>query len=293
MRRVVEQRHARQRQHRRQQWLRAFQRFQRKAGQMRTLILRYLLVLVASIIVLCIGLALFSPILHIREIRVPRSDPRIDAERIQSALRPFFGQHLFFVTADQVEAAIEAATPDLQSVSVSKQYPVTLSLRVTLDPVIAHLVIEGPDQTPQSGTGTVSGSGTVREGEDYLTDQGVYVTYNPSQIQTGTGLLQLTVVDWAVRPEPGRQLIDEEMLTAMRQAEQTLLADFDLPVSRRVVYLRAREFHLKLPAYSLWFDLRTPLDEQLERFRVYLEQIGATKAKQYVDLRIQGKIVYK
>ncbi len=260
---------------------------------MRALIVRYLLVLIGSMVALCIGLALFSPILHIREIRVPRSDPRIDAERIQSALKPFFGQHLFFVTSDQVEAAIEAATPDLQSVSVSKQYPVTLSLRVTLDPVIAHLVIEGPDQTPQAGTGTITGTGAVHEGDDYLTDQGVYVTYNPSQIQTGTGLLQLTVIDWAVRPEPGKQLVDEEMLTAMRQAEQILQSEFDLPVSRRVVYLRAREFHLKLPAFSLWFDLRTPLDEQLQRFRVYLEQIGATKAKEYVDLRIQGKIVYK
>ncbi len=293
MRRVVEQRHKRQRQHRRQQWLRTIQRLQRKVGQMRVLIVRYLLVLVGSVVALCIGLALFSPILHIREIRVPRSDPRIDAEVIQSALRPFFGQHLFFVTSDQVETAIEAAVPDLQSVSVSKQYPVTLSLRVTLDPIIAHLVIEGPDQTPQSGTGTVAGTGAVRHGDDYLTDQGVYVTYNPSQVQTGTGLLQLTVVDWAVRPEPGRQLLDEEMLAAMRNAEQALQSNFGLPVSRRVVYLRAREFHLKLPAYSLWFDLRTPLDEQLERFRVYLEQIGATKAKEYVDLRIQGKIVYK
>jgi hypothetical protein len=294
MRRIVQQRHTRQRQHRRQQWLRSFQRFQRKAGQLKAMILRFALVLVGCLLALCIGLALFSPILHIREIRVPRSDPRIDAEQIQSALRPFFDQHLFFLTSDQVEQAIDAAIPDLQEVSVSKQYPGTLALRVTLDPIVARLVIEGPDQTSQSGTGAVTGSGVVRTGDDYLTDKGVYVTYNPSQVESGSGgLMQLTVVDWAVRPEPGRQLIDEEMLTAMNQAEQLLVSEFDLPVSRRVVYLRAREFHLKLPAYSLWFDVRTPLDEQMQRFRIYVEQIGAGKAKEYVDLRIQGKIVYK
>lgn len=292
MRRIVEQRHHRRTQHRRQKWMRAFQRFQRRAAQLKGVLLRYVAVLIGSIVLLCIGLALFSPILHIREIRVQRADPRVDAERIQGALAPFFGRHLFFLTTDQVEQAIAASIPDLHTVTITKQYPGTLSLHVTLDPLIARLVIDDPE-TPVTGSGTSTGSGTLSGMIDYLTDEGVYVAYNPAQVESGSALTQLRVVDWAVRPEPNKQIMSPELLGALSDAELLLEREFDQSVTRRTVYLRAREFHLRLPAYSLWFDLRSPLDEQLRRYRVYLDQIGADKAKEYVDLRIQGKIVYK
>ncbi len=291
MRRVVHQRHARHRQYAWKRWVRLFQRFQRRAGSLKRLAIRFAAVSVGSVVLLCIGLALFSPLLHIREIRVPRTDPRIDGDRLAPVLLPFRNQHLFFLQAEHVQAAIEKSVPDIKSVGVSKQYPGTLLLTLELDPITAKLSIENPGQAV--GTGATTGTGAVAGLSDYLTDEGVYMAYLPSQVESASGLTLLTVVDWAVRPEAGKQLVDAELLTAMRDAEASLQADFNLPVRSRTVFLRAREFHLKLPSYSLWFDLRSPLDEQLRRFRSFLTYIGAGNATQYVDLRIQGTIVYK
>ncbi len=291
MRRVVQRRHVRHRQYAWQRWVRLFQRFQRRAGSLKRLALRFSAAAVGCMVLLCIGLALFSPLLQIQEIRVPRTDPRIDEERLKPVLLPFRHQHLFFLQAEHVQSAIEKSIPDIKSVSVSKEYPGTLLLTLELDPIAAKLSIENPGQ--EAGTGAVTGTGANAGLSDYLTDEGVYMAYMPSQVESASGLTLLTVVDWAVRPEAGKQLVDAELLTAMRDAEASLQTDFHLPVRSRTVFLRAREFHLKLPAYSLWFDLRSPLDEQLRRFRAFLTYVGAGNAKQYVDLRIQGTIVYK
>jgi hypothetical protein len=176
-------------------------------------------------------------------------------------------------------------------VTVTKQYPSTLILGVTPDPLIARLIIEAPDVP--AGTGALTGTGAAPATADYLTDEGVYMAYLPSQVRSGTGLLDLHIVDWGVRPESGKPLVNSGLLLAMKEAEGTLQSEFGLDTESRTVFLRAREFHIKVPGYSLWFDLRSPLDEQFARYRTFLQYVGAAKATQYVDLRIRKMIVYK
>lgn len=297
-RRLVERRSQHRRQYVLQRWQRAFQRMQRRAGNMRRLMARFATVSIVAVILLLVGLALFSPILHIREIRISRSDPRIDAETIQNSLSPLFGGHLFFLSTQEVSHLLEESVPDLRESHITKEYPSTLRIRVTLDPVIAHLVIENPtQQSPVTQSGAVAtntGAAVLPEGEDYLTNEGLYVVYNKSQVETGSGnILELRVVDWGARPEPWKPLIDTQFLDMMRAAESELKTQFGVTVKSRAIYVRAREFHLQAPQYSLWFDMRSPLPEQLQRYRLFLQMIGADKAKQYVDLRLKDKIVYK
>jgi hypothetical protein len=291
MRSLVRQRHQRQRQYRRQRLVRSIQKFQRRAGSIRKLLLRYALVTATSFVLLALGLVLFSPILDVREIQVRRADPRIDAEQIRTALAPFFGQHLLLLGPEHVRRAVEEAIPDAREVTVTKQYPSTLILGVTPDPLIARLIIEAPDVP--AGTGALTGTGAAPATADYLTDEGVYMAYLPSQVRSGTGLLDLHIVDWGVRPESGKPLVNSGLLLAMKEAEGTLQSEFGLDTESRTVFLRAREFHIKVPGYSLWFDLRSPLDEQFARYRTFLQYVGAAKATQYVDLRIRKMIVYK
>jgi hypothetical protein len=291
MRSLVQRRHQRQKQYRKQRFVRAIQKFQRRAGSIRRMILRYAMVLAVSFVLLAAGLVLFSPILDVREIQVRRADPRIDAEEIRTALSPFFGQHLLLLGPEHVRRAVEDAIPDADEVTVTKQYPSTLILGVTPDPIVAQLFIEHP--SPPAGTGALTGSGAAPETADYLTDEGVYMAYLPSQVRTGTGLLDLHVVDWAVRPESGKPLVQSGLLLAMQKAEDILQQEFSLPVESRTVFLRAREFHIQVPGYSLWFDLRSPLDEQFARYRIFLEYVGVNAVKEYVDLRIRKMIVYK
>lgn len=294
--RLVERRHKRRRQFFLQRWKRTFQRLQRRAGSFKKILLQFSALVVSGLVLLFIALALFSPILHIREIRVARSDPRIDAEQIQLAVSPLLDEHLFFLSAQQVADMLEESVPDLRDATVSKQYPSTLRLRVTLDPIIARITFEAPEE-PQSGTGAAAAAGTgavAPKGSDYITSEGLYVTYFPSQVEAGSGgMLDLRVVDWGVLPSPWTTIVDPQFLNVIRQAESELASQFGTEVTTREVYLRAREFHLITPAHALWFDLRSPLAEQLQRYNMFIQNIGPDAASEYVDLRLTDKIVYK
>lgn len=296
--RLAERRHKRKKQFFVQRWQRTIQRLQRRAGSLKRVVLQFSVLIVSGLLLMFIGFALFSPILHIREIRVARSDPRIDAEQVQMAVSPLLDEHLFFLSTQQVVDLLEESVPDLRDATVTKQYPSTLRIRVTLDPIIAKLTIEDPDKKPETGTGaaaTGSGEEVVRKGSDYLTSEGLYVTYFPSQLQDASsgGMLNLRVIDWGVRPEPWKRLVEPQFLDVIRQAESELKSQFGINVRSREVYLRAREFHLITPKYALWFDLRSPLPEQLQRYRMFLQNVGPEAAKEYIDLRLTDKIVYK
>lgn len=294
MRQLVAQRHKRHMQRRTMQWRRTAERIKRRFGSIRRMIIRFVSLVTAGLLLLGIALSLFSPILHIREVRIARSDPRIDAERVQLALAGVFGQHLFFLPVQQVKDTLAASVPDLAEAQIIKQYPSTLQIRLTLDPVIAKLEIGDPDARP-TGTGAQAGTGQTvpRTTADYLTSKGVYAVYPPSQVAAASGLLLLRVVDWGAAPEPWKQLADPEFLERMKEAEAKLKSEFNVPVSIRALYLRAREFHLQTPRYSLWFDTRSPISGQLDRYRLFLESVGQEAATVYVDLRLKDKIVYR
>jgi hypothetical protein len=308
MRRLAERRLNRRKEFRSQKWKRTINRLQRRAGSLRKIAIQFASLIVGGLVLLMIGLALFSPILHIKDIVISRSDPRIDAPYVASELAPLYNKHLFFLTNQEVISLLEKAVPDLHGAQITKEYPSSLRIRITLDPIIAKLTIEGeapPVQEPAAGTGAVatgtgsaavgSGNTILSQGESYLTNEGMHVMYLPSQVQTESGqsLLQLTVVDWGVRPEPWQMLVDAAFLEAMQQAESELKNQFSLTIRSRKIYVRAREFHLQAPQYALWFDLRSPLQEQLLRYRTFQQSPGAKNAKEYVDLRLKDKIVYK
>src|SRR3989339_404278 len=104
------------------------------------------------------------------------------------------------------------------------------------------------------------------------------------QVAAGTGILQVNIVDWGVRPVPWEPLLEPQFLEAMQTAERMLQERFQQKARSRTVYLRAREFHLAIAPYELWFDLRSPMEEQMERYRLFLEHAGAEAARSYVDL---------
>ncbi len=275
--------------HRGKRWQRTVQLWQRRMEAIRAFIVGFLLFAVPATIVTGIGFLLFSSVLHIKEVRIPLSDPRINVEEIQHGLAPLFGRHLFFLPLHEATALTREVVPDLQDVIVTKQYPATLEVRLTLEPIVARLAIEDPNASAESGAALAAGPAF----SDFLTVDGTYVTYADAQVQSGSDLLQLHVVDWGVRPSPGTMLLEPELLTAMNTAETMLREQFDRAVTLRTVYLRGREYHLETPAHTLWFDLRTPIEEQLARYRVFLQTEGEGAAKKYVDLRLVDKVVFQ
>lgn len=293
-RRVVERRLDRRREYLWQRWQRTVHRWQRKLISLRKALLVSAVALTCALLVLGVCLALFSSILHVREIRVVRDDPRIDVEKIQRALAPLFGSHLFFLSEQELIERLRLAVPDLRDVLFRKQYPSTVEVRLTLDPIIARLVIEDPDHgagLPATGTGQVVAD--APKGADFLTSEGVYVVYPPGIVPSGSGLVAFSIVDWGARPAPWHPLLDRELLEGVRRAEEELTQQFGHTIRHRTIFLRAREFHLQTETYTLWIDLRSPLALQWERYRHFLETAGRAAAKRYVDLRIADRIIYQ
>lgn len=244
-----------------------------------------------------VGVALFSPILVVREIRVQRSEGRVDVARIQEALAPLFGRHLLFVSAREVTSRVSDVVPDLDAVSVTKQYPSLLFVRITLQPIIARLILEEPKPAhAASGAVLPTGSGaapplpTVRR-YDYLTANGLYVT--STDAMTPSKLPTIKIVDWGVRPLPGSLLVSPNFLARMQQTQQILQDQFSLQIVLRTVYLRAEEFHFATSKFSLWFDAKDPVADQIGRYRTFLQAVGLKAVRQYVDLRLTGRVVYR
>lgn len=266
-------------------WRRWSKVFHQGVAGWRRAILRWSLVTSASLVLLAIGILVFSPLGRIEEIRVTRTDPRLDIEEVQHALSPLFGRSLVAVSGRTVRQMLEEKVLDVQSVAVSKHYPSQLQVRVELAALAARVRVLAPEEekSPSGSSGGVLG---------YVTDRGTYVTAPPG-FPGGETMPLLYLVDWGVRPQPGSPILSREFLERMEQTAQTLQTQFGMPVKRRTVYVRAQEFHLGLGTVSLWFDTRSPMEDQLLRLRIFLRSIGLPTAKEYVDLRLADRVIYR
>jgi hypothetical protein len=246
------------------------------------------------IAVIVMGILLFSPILSVREIRVIRAEGRVDVRAVMEALAPQYGRHMIFLPQQEIVTAIRNVVPDTAQIEVQKHYPSQISIRITLKPLAARLVIEQPGVVAGSGAVVAtSGSGAAVTAKmyDFLTENGTYVQSDSKQSQLALPMIK--VVDWGVHPAPNSPLISEEILKNMKLAEQALALEFGQEIRLRTVYIRAREFHLDTAKVSFWFDIRTPLEQQLGRLRSFLKSVKLTEVKSYIDLRLAGRVVYK
>ncbi len=267
-----------------ERWKRSLLRLQRKFSGMRRQLGRAFLFGLLGCIPILIIVIIFSPVLRLQKISVDRGNPRVNVEQVVRTLSPLFGKRLFFLSAKEVIPLLQEQIPDLASVDVSKTYPDSLELKIGFDPLVARLDIVEP-----GGAAAATGSTLA----DYLTSEGVYVTYAPAQVGTGTALPLIRLVDWGVRPVVGTFPFDRQILTVLPDAAKAISEQFGQPVLERTVYVRAREFHLKTKEYELWFDLRSPLQQQLERYRLFLQAMGKGAAARYVDLRLADRVVYR
>ncbi len=294
MRAFVQRRHKRTKERRHEKFKRFLRRVTRLIADGRGALAKWAIVVSLTGIVLISCMFLFLPIAQVREIRVVRSDIRIDAEKIQRSLAPIFGRHLVFLLAQEVKQLVTAAVPDITDLEIDKQYPSRLVITLKLEPIIARLLIEDPDSMgtdsdPEGEAGF--GAVTALPTSDFLTISGRYVSH-PS-MATSSDLPVFTIVDWGVRPGSGTPLIPPAFLEQLYNAEAAVREQFGLEITGRTVFLRAREFHLETKDFSLWFDRGGPLEEQLKRFTVFLETTQKEEVSEYIDLRLTDRIVYR
>lgn len=267
-----------------ERWKRHARKWQANMALLRKSLFRWLAVLCVTVAVALGGFVLFSPVMAIREVQVQRTDPRLDIEEVQRILAPFFGRHLLFLSEPEVRQVLRRHLTDLASADVGKLYPATLVVRIQLDPLRARLLIAEPDavEVPVAGSGVAV--------TDFLTEKGVYVTAPQVSAQD---LPSITLVDWGVRPVPGTTVLPPAFLERLDDAEIALREQFGYNIERRTVYLRAQEFHFDIGAYTLWFDTRNQLTQQLARYRAFLREVDTGEVQEYVDLRPADRVVYR
>ena len=261
-----------------------------KIGSLAVSEFRVWLIIGSAVILITISsVLLFAPMFDVRYIHVRRQDQRIDIEDIQQALSPLFRQRLLLVTKGQVNSLLESEYPDIDRVEIEKQYPSTLSVSIFLEPVAAAVIVDDQPESPmaQSGT-TVTGSGTFT----YVTRSGLFVS-SPIKLSSAVPIDTLRITDWGIRPQNRMPMIDPEFLKTIFSARDSLRTDFGLVSKDILVFLRAKEFHIKTTRISLWFDMTIPLSVQFQRFREFLKTLSLDQVKEYIDLRIADKIVYK
>ncbi len=248
----------------------------------------WMLIAASGVLTVILGILLLSPFFDVRSMHIRRQDARIDPEEIQQTLSPLFKQRLVLVTRNQVAAMLEAEYPDIQRVEINKEYPSTLSVTVYLDPVVARVKLDDSG-VPDTGSGATAGSGAGLH--TYLTRTGLFVA-SPITL-TSAPLPTLTFTDWNIRPQNRQQVLEPHFLQEIFLARDTLRRDFGLTTTGILVYLRAQEFHIRTNKTTLWFDLQSPLTVQFQRFRELLKTVSLDQVKEYADLRIADKIIYK
>lgn len=234
-----------------------------------------------------VSILLFSSAFHVKEIRVRRSDLRVDSETVERILGPFFGRHVLFVHVPDVETLLKTAMPDTDHILLQKEYPARLTIDVKLKPLVVGLIL-----APAGDEGKIS-SGTGHIVRDFLTEDGLYMQYREAQVSTASTLPVIRLVDWGIKPQPGRFLLEPHFLQRMFEAEKLLRERFGQNVRTRTVFLRSREFHLAVDAYTVWFDEQSPLVDQIGRYTLFLKTIGGERPLQYVDLRLRDRVVYR
>jgi hypothetical protein len=231
-----------------------------------------------------IGILMFSPIFDVKQIQVRRQDARLDIEEVQEVLKPLFRTRLPFITKNQVFELLADQYPDIRRIEIAKQYPSTLIISAYLDTVAAELKLD----EPFVGSGAVSGSGS----HAYVTSDG-YAIFTPIALTDGDTLPKLRITDWGVKPTNRTFLIGPEFLHTIFQARDMLSENFGFTVTDITVFIRAQEFHVRANKVSLWFDLTSPLALQFQRFRDFLKTVPLDQVKEYVDLRISDRVIYK
>ena len=246
----------------------------------------WLLLAAAGTVVATVFVLLFAPFFDVRAINVRRQDPRIDPGEIQQILTPLFDERLVLVTRSHVESLLKEKYPDITSVKIEKNYPSTLIVSLELEPVVAAAVI---DDAPKGASGaTVM---TATGAYSYITRSGMFITSAISL--SSSPLPELYLIDFTIRPEERMKLFTPDFLEMVFLARDTLRRDFGMDSEKIVIYVRAKEFHIKTKETTLWFDSISLLPVQLQRFREFLKDIPLAQAKEYIDLRIADKVVYK
>ncbi|MFA6917356.1 MAG: hypothetical protein WC285_00765 [Candidatus Gracilibacteria bacterium] len=200
------------------------------------------------------------------------------AEKIKKTISGTIGKNIIFTDTTALESKILLSFPELEKVTLGKDYPNALLIEFSEYPLVANVVNESPTMKKSY---ILNAIGYVVK-ENYEDKKLPYIRVKS---------------DEPVNPK--NIVIESSKLSYILGAKSYFEDKFGMRIIEVVYKPTAREIHLLTEKNCyIWLDIQRPYEQQLKKLKKALVKLDIYKTDfQYIDLRITGsngdKIIYK
>ncbi len=222
----------------------------------------------------------FSNYFKITEIRVADEllENEILGEEIKSTINATLGKNLIFHNTENLRMKILDSFPEIEQVTVEKDYPNKIIIQFAEYPLVANIINE---------------SYTMKK--NYIVNS---IGYAIKEDLEGPNLPYIRISsEEPLNPET--PIIEANKLRYILETIIYFEDKFGMRVVEVVYKKTPREIHLLTEKnFYIWLDMQLPADEQLKKLKKALVKLDIYNENlEYIDLRIAGgngdKIIYK
>ena len=200
------------------------------------------------------------------------------ADQIKNSISKTIGRNLLFTNTKELETKVLSTFPELEKVTISKNYPHELLIEFAQYPLVANIINQS---STLKKTYIVNAVGYAVK-EDYEDKTLPYI-----RIKSDEPLNTKNII------------IENSKLAYILNAKKYFEDKFGMNILEITYKPVAREIHLYTEKkFYIWLDIQRPFDQQLKKLKKALVKLNIYKdAFEYIDLRIAGnngdKIIYK
>lgn len=200
------------------------------------------------------------------------------AEKIKNTISKTIGKNIIFINTKDLEVKVLTSFPELEKVTLEKNYPHTILIEFSEYPLVANVINESSTVKKSYILNAVG----YAVKEDYEDKNLPYV-----RIKSEEPINTKTVI------------IETSKLTYLLNAKSYFEDKFGMRVVEILYKPVAREMHLFTEKnFYIWLDIQRPYEQQFKKLKKALVKLNIYQnAFSYIDLRITGnngdKIIYK
>lgn len=236
---------------------------------------------VLGFILFFLYLITFSNYFLLKEITISSAD-KSDFETLQEQLNKKvsnqLGKNLFFLDLTEIEAQIRESYPEIEEVTLEKNYPSTVEITLTTYPLVANVINESSNLK-----------------KSLIINQ---IGYAVKEDQKSTALPYIRIKsDEPINPK--NTIIEAKKLKYILDTIIYFQDKFGMKIQEVEYKKTAREIHLLTEKnFYIWLDIQVPFENQLKKLKKALVKLDIYNENlEYIDLRIAGnngdKIIYK
>lgn len=199
-------------------------------------------------------------------------------EEIKEILKNTLNKNIFLTKAEELEFSILKKIPELEKVTVSKNYPSTIEVEFSKYPLVANIINESANLKKSY---IVNSIGYATK-EDFENPSLPYIRIKSDEpINTK------------------KTVIEQKKLQYILDAAKNFEDKFGMKIKETIYKPIPKEVHLLTEKnFYIWLDMQIPSEEQFRKLKKALAKLDIYKENlNYIDLRIAGgngdKIIYK